>query len=117
MQIRTHPEDVIIPFIASDRLLALLVRADVVDSDFLSLSNDLPLLVDQILLEAGEGVVMDYLQWQGLRSALPHLAKPFADEAFSFQSAVYGVAVQPPRECTLLRHLFLFVKTAAVHVY
>ena len=63
--------------------------------------------MDLILLEAGEGVVMDYLQWQGLRSALPHLAKPFADEAFSFQSAVYGVAVQPPRECTLLRHLWL----------
>ena len=50
---------------------------------------------------------MDYLQWQGLRSALPHLAKPFADEAFSFQSAVFGVAVQPPRECRLLRHLWL----------
>ena len=63
--------------------------------------------MDRILLEAGEGVVMDYLQWQGLRSALPHLAKPFADEAFSFQSAVFGVAVQPPRECRLRRHLWL----------
>ena len=32
-----------------------------------------------------------------MRSALPHLASEFADEAFAFQSAVFGLPSEPPR--------------------
>ena len=34
---------------------------------------------------------------QAIRSALPHLASQFADEAFAFQSTVFGLPSQPAR--------------------
>jgi predicted metalloendopeptidase len=49
------------------------------------------------MVSAGLEVVSDYLRWQAIRSALPHLATEFADEAFAFQSTVFGLPSQPAR--------------------
>ena len=53
--------------------------------------------MDQAMAAAGVAVVSDYLHWQAIRLALPHLASPFSDEAFNFQSVVFGLPAQPPR--------------------
>lgn len=78
-------------------LRALLpVEASAVDRVIVQ-SPDYLSQMDELINSVGLNVVSDYLRWQAINSALPHLASEFADEAFVFQSAVFGLPSQPPR--------------------